>query len=200
MRVRNPLRHVMPLLAIAVLASLLVAACSGGGDGNGEPDATGTAAPTVPPTATPVTVFDGEVVVYVVAPLSGEDAQRGQALGAGARLAAEEMNRTGGLMGNKIVVRAVNDFGDPEGALEAAQRVADSARVGDQVLGVIVYEGSDPGLESVTGVYLNDSSGLNPLVVVPASTELVPASVSDQRFFRLSAPGLTQASEVATVL
>ena len=185
-------------LAFLLTITLFAAACAGGGDGATEPG--GTLAPTVEPTATPVTSFTGQVVVNVVAPLSGPDAQRGQALAAGARLAADELNRTGGLLGNKIVVKAINDFGDPEGALEAAQRVADGSRIGDQVVGVVVYEGSDPQLKSLTQVYLNDGSGLNALVVVPASTELEPATVEDQRFFRLSAPGLSQASEVATVL
>ena len=185
----------LSLLATGVFIALLLAACSGGG-GGGEQVTLG---PTPEPSPTPVTVFDGEVVVYVVGPLSGPNAQRGQALAAGARLAAEELNGTGGLLDNKIVVKVLNDRGDPQGALDAAQRVADAARVGDQVVGVVVYEGSDPDLESLSQVYLKDVSGLSPLVIVPASTELVPASLQDQRFFRLSAPSLSQASEAATV-
>ena len=49
--------------------------------------------------------FDGEVVIYVVGPLSGSDAEKGQAQAAGARLAAEELNRAGGLLGQEIVIK-----------------------------------------------------------------------------------------------
>ena len=187
----------LSLLATGVFIALLLAACSGGGGGGGGEQVT--VGPTTEPSPTPVTVFDGEVVVYVVGPLSGPNAQRGQALAAGARLAADELNGTGGLLGNKVVVKSINDRGEPQGALDAAQRVADAARIGERVVGVVIYEGSDPDLESLAQVYLKDGSGLSPLVIVPASTELVPASVQDQRFFRLSAPSLSQASEAATV-
>ena len=191
----DSLRYRAFLLGLLVALPLLLAACTGGGGGGDQQ----TAGPTTEPSPTPVPVFDGEVVVYVVGPLSGPNAQRGQAMAAGARLAAEELNGTGGLLGNKVLVRVINDRGEPQFALDAAQRVADAARIGDQVVGVVVYEGSDPQLESITQVYLKDGSGLSPLVIVPASTELVPASVQDQRFFRLSAPSLSQASEAATV-
>ena len=186
------------LLSLLILALLTLVACTGGKEE--PPETVGQGPPTALPTPTAVTDFEGEVVVYFVGPLSGPNAQRGQAQAAGARLAAEELNRTGGLLSNKIIVRTINDFGDPEGALEAAQRVADSARAGEKVIGVVLYEASDPQLESVTQVYLDDESGLNSLVVVPASSALVPASVEDQRFFRLSASSRSQASEVATVL
>ena len=186
------------ILGMLVALSLLLAACAG--DGDGGPGPGGTLAPTAEPTPTAVTTFEGEAVVYVVAPLSGEDAQKGQALGAGARFAAEELNRVGGVLGNKVLVKVINDRGDPEGALDAAQRVAGAARAGEKVIGLVIHEASDPQLESVSQVYLDPGSGLNVLVVVPASTELVPAGISDQRFFRLSASSISQASEVAHVL
>ena len=189
------LRGSLWLLALLLVLPLLLAACAGGDKAPVE-----TVGPTVEPSPTPVTEFAGEAVVYVVAPLSGPEAQRGQALAAGARLAAEELNQIGGVLGRKIVIKVANDRGDSEGALQAARRVADSSRARDTVIGVLVHEGSDPQLESVKQVYLDPGSGLNALVVVPASAELVPADIDDPRFVRLSAPSISQASEVATVL
>ena len=91
------LRYVLRPAILSFVLPLL-AACAGGGDGEAEPGET--LAPTGEPTPTAVTSFEGEVVVYVVGPMSGPDAQRGKELAAGARLAAEDLNRTGGLLGN----------------------------------------------------------------------------------------------------
>lgn len=152
-------------------------------------------APEVQPTPTMPTDFEGQALIYVVAPLSGEDAAKGQAQAAGARLAAEEYNRQGGLFQRKIVVKILNDDGEPAGALDAAQHIAEALQSGEEIVGVILHEGSDPQLESVQQVYAD----LNLLTVVPASIDPTPAEIASPRFFRLSALNFRQASEIARV-
>ena len=50
---------------------------------------------------TPGEPTKGEVTVYVAAPLSGFQANGGQTVLGGARLAAEKVNRAGGLLGTQ---------------------------------------------------------------------------------------------------
>ncbi len=73
------------LLALAALAcgDEAVAPVASGPDQSPVP---ATVAP--PPTGTPIPLT-GEAIIYVVGPLSGEEAQKGQAQVAGALLAAE---------------------------------------------------------------------------------------------------------------
>lgn len=151
--------------------------------------------PEVQPTPTMPTDFEGHALIYVVAPLSGEDAAKGQAQAAGARLAAEEYNRQGGLFQRKIVVKILNDDGEPARALDAAQKIAEAAQSGEEIVGVILHEGSDPQLKSVQQVYAE----LNLLTVVPASIDPIPMEITSPRFFRLSALNFRQASEIARV-
>ena len=179
--------HKLLLLALVITLVLLLSACQGSEEG-------------APPTTTKPVTFEGEVVVYVVGPMSGADAEKGQALAAGARFAAEELNQSGGLLKQKVIVKVMNDAGNPEGALQAAQKVASAAGAGERVIGVVIHEGSDPKLETVKQVYLSPGSGLNLLVVVPASTNPIPEGIGDERFLRLSAPSINQASETASIL
>ena len=126
------------ILGVLLLLPLLFVACGGGGDGGSANVATDATLVATPSPELPA--FEGKpLVVYVVGPLSGPDAQRGQAQAAGARVAADQLNRDGGLLGREILVKAINDFGDPEGALEAvaernsawSRRVANDQSIGN---------------------------------------------------------------------
>ena len=193
----HPARIFIPYL-LAIVALLMVS-CGGNEPSAQSPAQTSPAAPEPTPTAELPTFTGKPAVIYVVGPLSGENAQVGQAQAAGARVAADQLNRAGGLLGREIVVKSLNDHGEPEAALAAVNKIADAARAGEDVIGVVVHEGSDPGLEGAAQVYLNAQSGLDLLVVLPSSSALAPAAVDDQRLFRLSAPSLSQAREVAMV-
>jgi hypothetical protein len=46
----------------------------------------------------------GDVIVYVAGPLSGFQANTGQTVAGGVRLMAEQLNRSGGLLGYKVKV------------------------------------------------------------------------------------------------
>ena len=76
------------LLAVLVLA---LAACGGSSEPN-----------------------KGEVIVYVAAPLSGFQANAGQTILGGARLAADQINRAGGLLGYKVTVVGLDDESDSD--------------------------------------------------------------------------------------
>jgi glycine betaine/proline transport system substrate-binding protein len=176
-------------LVAALLIVLLLAACGGGGQ----------IAPETAPTAEPTAVsLEGEAVIYVVAPLSGSRAEEGQSQAAGARLAAALLNEQGGVLGREIIVRTLNDQGDPAEAMNAAQTIVQNSDA--TLLGVVVTEASDPDLTAVREVYLGDTLARNPLVVVPASTTPLAGSVDSPLFFRLSASSLAQASEIAATL
>lgn len=181
----NTLNRLVALL----LMSLGLVAC-----GAETPTAEGT-----DPTAVPTPVsLEGEAVLYVVAPLSGTHAELGQSQAAGARLAAAVLNEQGGLRGRQIVVRTLNDQGNPQEALAAAQSIAEQSD--ETLFGVIVTDASDPQLNAVRQVYLSDAMARNPLVVVPASTTEPAAVVDSPLVFRLSASSLSQASEIAATL
>ena len=193
-RSRKP-KNIFVLALIASLLLLSAIACGGKEPPLEEPALQASATPTPIPQLPP---FEGEpVVVYVVGPLSGENAQVGQAQAVGARLAADQLNRAGGLLGREILVKALNDQGEPEAALAAANRVADAAQAGEEVIGVVLHEGSDPQLVGAAQIYLESQSDLDSLVLIPASTTLAPVAIDDQRFFRLSAASLSQAGEIA---
>jgi len=51
----------------------------------------------------------GEIFVYVAAPLSGFSGHGGQTVLGGARLAAEQINRAGGLLGYKVTIVGLDD-------------------------------------------------------------------------------------------
>lgn len=186
------------ILVILIAQALILMCC---GESGQAPQQTGDQKAKVekPKPAKPV-IFQGESVIYVVGPMSGRNAEKGQSQAAGARLAAEELNRQGGLFNREIVIKVLNDAGDPELAMEAAKKVADAANAGENVIAILMHEGSDPQLKPAKQIYLNTISGLNPIVVIPASTEPLPMIIDDERFFRLSAPNASQAAEIANYL
>ncbi len=160
-----------------VLAVLLVAACTA------QP---GQVAP--PPT-------EGEVVVYVTVPLSGFMANGGQTVLGGVRLAAAEINRSGGLLGREVVVEAVDDEADSTLAAEIAQNIAASASGAPPVLGVVGHLNSGQ-TEAALPIYNNAD-----LVVVTPTSSL--ESLTEQgyrRFFRVLASDRVQAEVDARFL
>ncbi|MEV4808691.1 branched-chain amino acid ABC transporter substrate-binding protein [Micromonospora avicenniae] len=91
MRRRGAVRSVA-LGAAALVVSGLLGACSGSDEGGGAPK------------------LRGEITFGVLAPLSGDLAERGQDLVDGAQLAAAELNDQGGVLGRQVKV-AVEDGG-----------------------------------------------------------------------------------------
>ncbi len=137
----------------------------------------------------------GDVIVFAAAPLSGFQANGGQTLVGGVRLAAAEINRAGGLLGYRVVVEAMDDESDSDVAVEIAEQIAARVRAGERVLGVIGHLNSGQ-TEAALEIY--DQLDI---VVVTATASL--QTLTDQgyrRFFRVNASDQVQAEVAASYL
>jgi branched-chain amino acid transport system substrate-binding protein len=152
------------LVIVLIMLALLLSAC-------------GSPAPT-----------KGEVIVYVAAPLSGFQANGGQTVLGGARLAADEANRSGGLRGYQIVVVAKDDESDDEVAVAAANDIAADVKAGKRVLGVIGHYNSGQTLAAME-VYKD----LPIVIITPTSSEATLTQKGYKNFFRVNANDATQA-------
>jgi branched-chain amino acid transport system substrate-binding protein len=137
----------------------------------------------------------GEVIVYVAAPLSGFQANGGQTVLGGARLAADEMNKSGGLMGYKVVVVAKDDESTDEVAVAVANDIAADVKAGKRVLGVIGHYNSGQTLATMD-TYKN----LPIVIITPTSSEATLTQKGYKNFFRINANDNTQASVDAAYL
>jgi branched-chain amino acid transport system substrate-binding protein len=163
------------LISLALIAALLLAACGGGGSA-GEPT-------------------KGDVVVYVAVPLSGFQANGGQTVLGGVRLAAEEINRTGGLRGYKVVVRPLDDESDSDVAVSRINNIQSALDGGEQVLGVIGHLNSG---QTAAGMEYYKNMPL--LVVTPTSSEQSLTTRGYTNFFRVNANDAVQAAVDADFL
>src|SRR3989304_3416062 len=91
----------------------------------------------------------GEIIVYVAAPLSGFQANGGQTVLGGARLAADEGNKSGGVMGYKVGVVAKDDESTDDVAVEVAKSIVADIQAGKRVLGVIGHYNSGQTLATM---------------------------------------------------
>ncbi|OUC08117.1 hypothetical protein RY27_10885 [Litorilinea aerophila] len=115
------------LLSLLTVLTLLLAACGGS---NAEPNR-------------------GDVIVYVAVPLSGFQANGGQTVLGGVRLAAAELNRSGGLLGYRVVVRPLDDESDSEVAVAQVAQIQEALDQGERVLGVIGHLNSGQTLAAM---------------------------------------------------
>ncbi|GIW08803.1 MAG: branched chain amino acid ABC transporter substrate-binding protein [Dehalococcoidia bacterium] len=159
-------------LFLAVLASAPLAACRTG------------------PT------FPGEAIVFVVGPLSGDQAEGGQSMAGGARLKAEEVNSAGGVLGGRrVVVRALNDEADEAVAVDVANEIAATVRAGQTVLGVVGHYNSGP-----TAAALPIYRELGLVVVTPSASNPQLSRSGIETFFRVCATDATQGPRAARYL
>jgi len=151
------------LCAAVLLTSLMMTAC-------------GIAGPT-----------KGDVYVYVAAPLSGWQADGGQTVVGGARLAAEELNKSGGLLGYRVEIVPLDDEADSDVALSVAEQIRADVEAGKRVLGVIGHYNSGQCAAALP-VY----AALPIIVITPTASD---PSLTDQgytRFFRVNATDAAQ--------
>jgi branched-chain amino acid transport system substrate-binding protein len=163
-------RAIVPLFLILIL---VLAAC---GDGEKKPT-------------------KGDVVVYVAAPLSGFQANGGQTVVGGVRLKADEINKAGGLLGYRVVVRGVDDESDDEVAAAVADEVAAALNRGDKVLGVIGHLNSGQ-----TGVGMAVYQNLPIVVVTPTASEMALTQSGFRNFFRVNAHNAKEARDASDYL
>lgn len=130
----------------------------------------------------------GEVTVYVAAPLTGFQANGGQTVLGGARLAAAKLNQQGGLLGYTVNIVPVDDESDSDVAVEVAGQVSDAVGRGEQVLGVIGHYNSGQTLAAME-IYQN----LPIIVVTPTASETSISQRGYGNFFRVNANDAVQA-------
>ena len=157
---------------ILLLMAVITAACGGGG------------APT-----------RGDVIVYVAVPLSGFQANGGQTILGGVRLAAAEINNSGGLLGYRVVVRPLDDESDSDVAVARADEIRQAIDNGERVLAVIGHLNSGQTLAAME-VYKD-----LPLVVISATaSEQSLTERNYDNFFRVNANDQVQAEVSADFL
>ncbi len=160
-------------LFVIFLIAALVSACSGA---SGKPLA-------------------GEAVVYVAVPLSGVRADAGQSALGGARLAAEEINNSGGLLGHRLVVLALDDESDSNVALVNVERVGQALKRGERIAGVIGHLDSAP-----TSAALPHYEEMGLLLITPSAGMRALTHRGHTLFFRVNASDSVQAEVDARFL
>ncbi|HNS02183.1 MAG TPA: branched-chain amino acid ABC transporter substrate-binding protein [Anaerolineae bacterium] len=130
----------------------------------------------------------GEVTVYVAAPLTGFQANGGQTVLGGARLAAARLNQQGGLLGYTVKIAPMDDESDSDVAVEVATQIGEAVARGDQVLGVIGHYNSGQALAAME-VYKN----LPIIVITPTASETSISQRGYDNFFRVNANDAMQA-------
>jgi branched-chain amino acid transport system substrate-binding protein len=161
------------LITCLTLTALLLAACGGG---SRTPD-------------------QGEVYVYVAVPLSGFQANGGQTVLGGVRLAAEQINRSGGLRGYRVVVRPLDDESDSEVAVAQVEEIRSAISRGETVIGVIGHLNSGQTLAAME-LY----QGMDLVVITPTASEQSLTAQGYTNFFRVNANDEVQAQVAATFL
>jgi branched-chain amino acid transport system substrate-binding protein len=159
-------------ILLAIILSLLLAACGGSSE----------------PTK-------GDLKVYVAAPLSGFQANGGQTVLGGARLAAEEFNRSGGLLGYKVTIVPLDDESDSDIAVSLAEQVKSDLAAGQRVLGLIGHYNSGQTIAAME-VYKD----LPIVIMTPTSSETSLTQKGYTNFFRVNANDATQAKVDAAFL
>jgi len=130
----------------------------------------------------------GDVVVYVGVPLTGFQANAGQTVLGGVRLAAAEVNRSGGLNGYKVVVRGLDDESTDEVAVANVQTIQDALDKGEKVIGVIGHLNSG---QTIAAMELYSKMPL--VVITPTASEQSITQHSYKNFFRVNANDAVQA-------
>lgn len=137
----------------------------------------------------------GDVIVYVAVPLSGFQANGGQTVLGGVRLAAEEINLRGGLLGYRVVVRPLDDESDSDVAVAQVAQIQDALSKGERVIGVIGHLNSGQ-----TAAAMELYKDLPLIVVTPTASEQGLSQRGYTNFFRVNASDDVQAAVDARFL
>ncbi|PKO22289.1 MAG: hypothetical protein CVU38_10270 [Chloroflexi bacterium HGW-Chloroflexi-1] len=137
----------------------------------------------------------GEVTVFVAGPLSGFQANTGQTVAGGVRLMAEQINRSGGLLGYKVKVVALDDEADSDVAVSVAEEIKAALDRGDKVLGVIGHPNSGQ-----TAAAMAIYKDLPIIIITPTASEVGLTHQGYRNFFRVNASNDVQANVGAEYL
>lgn len=130
----------------------------------------------------------GEVTVFVAAPLTGFQANGGQTVLGGAKLAAAQVNRAGGLLGYQVKVVPMDDESDSDVAVAVADQIQSALASGDRVLGVIGHYNSGQTLAA-----METYKDLPLIVITPTASETSITQRGYSNFFRVNANDAVQA-------
>jgi branched-chain amino acid transport system substrate-binding protein len=130
----------------------------------------------------------GDLTVYVAGPLSGFQANTGQTVAGGVRLMAEQLNRSGGLLGYNVKVVALDDEADSDVAVTVAEQIKAAIERGDKVLGVIGHPNSGQ-TDAAMAIYKD--LAIN--VITPTASEVGLTKQGFRNFFRVNAANDVQA-------
>jgi branched-chain amino acid transport system substrate-binding protein len=137
----------------------------------------------------------GDAIVYVAVPLSGFQANGGQTVLGGVRLAAEEINQAGGLLGYRVVVRPLDDESDSDVALDNVAVVRDSIQQGERVIALIGHLNSGQTLAA-----MEQYKDMSLVVITPTASEQSLTARGYTNFFRVNANDQVQAAVDAAFL
>ena len=130
----------------------------------------------------------GQLIVYVVGPLSGSQANTGQTVAGGVRLMAEQLNRAGGLLGYQVKVISLDDEADSDVAVTVAGQIKEAVDRGDKVLGVIGHPNSGQ-----TAAAMAIYKDLPIIIITPTASEVSLTHQGYRNFFRVNASNDLQA-------
>jgi len=137
----------------------------------------------------------GDAIVYVAVPLSGFMANGGQTVLGGVRLAAEQINRSGGLQGYRVVVRPLDDEADSDVAVSQVEQIQQAISAGERVVAVIGHLNSGQTLATME-LYKD----MDLVVITPTSSEQSLTEKGYDNFFRVNADDTVQAAVDARFL
>ena len=137
----------------------------------------------------------GDLYIYVASPLSGFQANGGQTVLGGVNLMAEELNRSGGLLGYKVIVVPMDDESDSDIAVAVAEQIEADIAGGKRVLGLIGHYNSGQTLAAME-IYKD----LPLVIITPTASELSITQRGYGNFFRVNANDAVQANVDAKFL
>ena len=137
----------------------------------------------------------GEAIVFVAMPVSGVQANAGQTALGGVRLAAQEINGSGGLMGQRVVVRTLDDQLDNDVAVANVETVRQALARGERIVGVIGHLNSG---QTAAALPLYEKLGV--VLITPTSAERSLTHWGYKTFFRVNANDGVQAAADAFFL
>ena len=132
---------------------------------------------------------DADVIkLAVVAPLTGNQAEMGQDLVNGEKLASEEINAHGGILGKKLELIIMDDQADPTEAVTIANKLV----VNKDVVGIVGHLNSGTTLPASAVYY---KSGMPVVMPVPTNPKITQQGFNN--LFRIPATDADQGPQAA---
>jgi len=138
---------------------------------------------TVPETGQQPTTGEGPIKIAAVAPITGSQAEVGQDLINGIKMAVEEVNNAGGVLGRQIEVEVMDDMADPKEAVSVANKIVAMP----DIVGLVGHMNSGT-TKPATEVY--HQAGLPVVMPVPTNPEITQRGFDN--LFRIPPTDLAQ--------